>query len=98
VHYFVIEAHPKPGSELYGRVDGAYVSCWVNNPIRDAAEAEARALIDEAGWDAEATDTADWLDDDHYGVDQPEREYFEQARVDGIVAVYHRWHVGAPDE
>jgi hypothetical protein len=98
VHFFVIEAFPKPNSKWYGKVDGAYVSCWVNNPVRDAAEAEARALIEDHGWDADETDTADWLDDDHYGPGQSAKQYFDQAKIDGIVAVFHRWDVGAPDE
>jgi hypothetical protein len=98
MHFFVIEAHPKTSNELYGKVDGAFVSCWANNPLRDVAEAEARAFIEQNGWNADELDTAEWVEDDDYPIDKLTREYFEQAKTDGLVVVFHRWDVGAPDE
>jgi hypothetical protein len=98
MHFFVIEAYPKPSSESYGKTDGAYVSCWVNSPLRDEAEAEARAMIENHGWDGDELDTVEWVEDSDYPEGSPSRDYFEQAKIDGIVVVFNWWPVGAPDE
>ena len=98
MHFFVFLAHPSPSHEDYGTVDGAYVSCWVNDPVEASAEAAARALIEEAGWDIDERDVAYPLADDHYTPDQSGFANMQQARTDGICAVFHTWDVGAPDE
>jgi hypothetical protein len=98
MYFFVFLAHPKPSHPEYGAIDGAYVSCWVRDPVEGAAEAAARELIEATGWDVEERDEAYPLADDHYATDQEAYEHMEQARLDGICAVFHRWDVGAPDE
>ena len=98
MYFFVFLAHPSASSDDYGVFDGAYVSCWVNDPVEASAEVAARALIEDRGWDIEEREEAYPLADDHYARDQPAREHMEQARLDGICAVFHSWEVGAPDE
>ena len=98
MHYFMFLAHPKPSSREYGVTDGAYVSCWVNDPIGGSAEVAARALIEEAGWDVDEREEAYPVDDTYYAPDDSGFERYKQAHLDGICAVFHRWAVGAPDE
>ena len=98
MYFFVFLAHPKPSHSEYGVVDGAYVSCWVRDPVEAAADLAARELIESAGWDVDERDEAYPLADNHYAPDQDAYEHMEQARTDGICAVFHRWDVGAPDE
>lgn len=98
VFFFVFLAPPTPLHPEYGAVDGAYVSCWVNDPVEASAEAAARGLIEAAGWDVDKRDEAYLLVDDHYAPDQDGYERVAQARVDGICATFHRWALGAPDE
>jgi hypothetical protein len=98
VHFLVFLAHPKPSSDDYGSVDGAYVSCWVNEPVASAAELVARQFIDDAGWDIQELDEAHPISENHYSASDPGREKADQARIDGIVVTFHVWDVGAPDE
>ena len=98
MYFLVYLAHPKPSHREYGVVDGAYVSVWVRDPVEAAADRAARELIEAEGWDIEERDEAYPLADDHYAPDQDGHAYMEQARLDGICAVFYRWDVGAPDE
>jgi hypothetical protein len=98
VQFILILAHPKPTNEEYGRVDGAWVSCWVNEPVPAAAEAVAIEFLDAMGWDVDEVDETHPIDEKTYGVDDLGRGYVEQARIDGIVIRMHTWDVGAPDE
>jgi hypothetical protein len=98
VYTFTFIAHPKPSHPEYGVIDGAYATVFVNDVIAESAEAAARALIDEAGWDIEELD--DWAPMNP-GDDAPGtawHEYYAQARQDGICALFNRWPVGAPEE
>jgi hypothetical protein len=44
-----IRVFPKPTHPEYGALDGAYVSRFVNEPVRSAAEAAATGLIEQQG-------------------------------------------------
>ena len=94
----VFLAHPKPTSEHYGVEDGAYVSCWVNEPTESVAEDVARAAIAEAGWDVERKDEASEVSADSYPPDSESGLLFAQAMVDGCVLTFHVWNIGAPDD
>jgi hypothetical protein len=94
----VYAVFPKPTHPEYGAVDGAYVSLFVNEPVQAAAELAAGGLIEQQGWEIEELEEAYPVELDRYPPGHPNREQFEQAHVDGIVARFHRWPVGAPDE
>ena len=98
MHFLVFLAHPKPSSDDYGSVDGAYISCWVNESVLSAADLVARQFIDDAGWDVEELDEAYPISENHYSASDPGREYADQARIDGIVVTFVVWDIGAPDE
>jgi hypothetical protein len=96
VYRFTFVVFPKPSNPQYGEADGAYAVVFVNEVIAEAAEAAARGLIDQAGWDVEELD--DWTPMNP-GDDAPGtawREYFAQAREDGICVAFHTWPVRAP--
>jgi hypothetical protein len=94
----VYAVFPKPDHPDYGRIDGAYVSLFVNETTQKSAEAVAFALIDRERWDIEQLDEAYPVEANRYRAGHPSRERFEQARLDGVVATFHRWPVGAPEE
>ena len=98
MHFLVFEAHPKPIHADYGRVDGAFVAVFVNEPVPAAAEAAARAFIEEAGWDVAELDQSYPAELESFPLGHPSRDRFEQALIDGIVATFNRWPVGAPDD
>ena len=98
LYFLVYAAFPKPNHPEYGAIDGAYVSLFVNEPVQAAAEALAVALIGEQGWEVEELDEAYPVHLDMYPPGHPSREHFEQAEIDSVVATFHRWPVGAPED
>ena len=56
--FFTFLAHPRPTHSQYCAVDGAYVACWVAEPIESAAELLAREAIGALDWDVEERDEA----------------------------------------
>ena len=97
MYFLLYLAHPKPDHPEYGVVDGAYVSCWVSDPVEAAADSAARALIESGGWDIEEREEAYPVAYDQYPPGHDSYEYVEQARIDGLCAVFHQWNVDAPD-
>src|SRR4051812_26126471 len=96
--YFILYlAHPKPSHAEYGVTDGAYVSCWIDDPVEPSADAAARALIEAAGWDVHDREEAYPVAEGHYTPGDVGAERVAQARLDGICATFHRWAVGAPE-
>ena len=97
--YFVtIEASPKPNRPDYGEIDGAFVSCWVNEPTAQLAEQVARAGIEAAGWDPLVLDECRSVERDEY-VEKPDSlELFDQASSDGLVLTFHQWPIGGETE
>ena len=98
MYFLSFEAHPKPTHPDYGEVDGAFAAAFVNESIAGAAEAAARAFIEEAGWDVSDLDVSHPVELESFPPGDPRREQFEQALIDGIVVTFHQWPVGAPDD
>ena len=98
MYTFTFIAHPKPSHPEYGELDGAYATVFVNDVVPESAEAAARELVEDAGWDIEELD--DWAPmnpgDDAPGTKW--HEYYAQARIDGICALFNTWPVGGADE
>ena len=67
---------------------GAYINCWVRSDSTKSAQAQAEKDIGENGWRIECVEQPIRLVEV-----RPEEgvEYFEQAKVDGEVYVYHTW-------
>ena len=82
----------------YGEVDGAYATCWVNEPTVALADAQARAFLEELGWDIEEREEALRVQASDYPLASEGQDRIEQARLDGLVVTLHRWAVGAPDD
>jgi hypothetical protein len=96
--FLLFEVHPKPSHDEYGAIDGAFASMWVNEPAQSPAEVVAREFLEAQLWDVEALEEAYPVTADYYAEDQVGRERFAQALLEGVVATFHRWPVGAPDE
>jgi len=91
------ETRPKPSHPAYGEVGGALAALFVNEAVQDAAEAAARAFMDEAGWEVGELDKAQAVELDAFPQGHRSRARFEQAVKDGIAVTYHAWPVGAED-
>ena len=96
--FLLFEVHPKPSHAEYGAIDGAFASMWVNEPVQASAETVAREFLEAHLWDVEALEEAYAVTADQYAEDQIGRERFAQALLDGVVATFYRWPVGAPEE
>jgi hypothetical protein len=96
--FFTFVAHPKAANAEYGVVDGAYIACWVAEPVESAAESIARDAIEAQQWDVEERDEGYPVSLDDYEPGSESRERCEQASSDGVVLAFHRWPVGAPEE
>ena len=91
-------AHPKPSHPEYGKVDGAYVSCWIREPLQGAAETIARKAIEHEGWDIEERDQSYEVSESDYQAGSESLSRFQQATIDGAVFTFHRWPVGGDED
>jgi hypothetical protein len=99
MYFLVLEAYPKPSHPEYGSVDGAYASCFVNAESANAAEADARFLLDKIGWDVERIEeAARQIERTELRGNGVGLERYDQALTDSIVVTLHEFPVGAPDE
>jgi len=99
MYFLIVEAHPRPDHASYGTVDGAYVSVFVDSVSAAAAERNALELIAGAGWHSDELDAEPrWIDRAELEGNAASLERFDQACLDGIVATFNTWPVGAPDD
>ena len=96
--FVTLEASPKPSHPRYGETDGAFVSCWVNEPTAELAQIVARTSAEANGWDVVDLDECRRVVREEF-VEKPESlALFDQARIDGLVLAFHTWPVGGDDE
>jgi hypothetical protein len=89
IRVVMVEARPRPDSEEYGQVAGAFVNIY-STAASDAEALEiARSAIAEAGWSIQSVE-------DQYVLGQAEAQelpdilpYYEQALIDGVVLVFN---------
>ena len=98
--FFTFLAVPTPDAKEFHDSGGAYVNCWIRGDGSDRYQAEARAsdLIKEYGWSVEALEEGAIVNSESYGEDEEDREFFEQALVEGEVLVFNTWPRGEGDE
>lgn len=96
-YFFTFLAAPTPEAQEYEQAGGAYVNCWIRSDSRDQAEARAATLIEDYGWDVEALEEQSTVTGADYGEDDEDREFYEQALVEGEVLVFNTWPAGEED-
>ncbi len=94
--FFTFLASPTPDAKEFEDSGGAYVNCWIrsdDNELSDRhkAEAHARGLIQEYGWTVEALEEGSTVTSEAYGEDDEDREFYEEALVEGEVLVFNTW-------
>lgn len=98
MHFLTYLAHPTESAQEFADSGGAYVNCWILNDSRQAAEELAISMIDEYGWAVDALEDAGTVTSDDYTEDDEDREFYEQALVEGEVLVFNTWPIGDEDE
>jgi hypothetical protein len=96
--FFTFLAVPTPEAQEFQDSGGAYVSCWIQGDDRQEAEQRAADLIDEYGWSVEALEEGSTVTGAAYGPEDEDREFYEQALVEGEVLVFTTWPRGEEDE
>jgi hypothetical protein len=90
-------ANPTPEAKEFHESGGAYVSCWIQSGDRSVAEQRARDLIHEYGWSVESLEEGAIVTSADYDRDDEDREFYEQALVEGEVLVFNTWPRGEED-
>ena len=90
-------AVPTSDAKEFHEAGGAYVSCWIQSGDRYTAEQRARDLIQEYGWSVESLEEGAIVTSADYDRDDEDREYYEQALVEGEVLVFNTWPSGEDD-
>ena len=97
--FFTFLAVPTPDAREFHDSGGAYVNCWIRGDgDRHQAEARASDLIHEYGWSVEALEEGAIVNSESYDEDDEDREFFEQALVEGEVLVFNTWPRGDEDD
>ena len=87
-------AVPKPGTSEFEKSGGAYVNCWILYAWQDGAEHLSRYEV-EKEWTITETVEISWVEEDD--IDEDNREYFEQALIDGGTFVFNMYPLNAAD-
>lgn len=96
---WVITYHvtPKPGTPEFNNSGGAYVDCWILYAWQDGAEYLAKYEV-EKEWVITETLGTSWIEEKEIAKDDDDREYYEQALIDGGTFVYNLYPLHAEDE
>lgn len=96
-YFFTFLAFPTPDAKEFDESEGAYVSCWIRNASRQGAEERATELIRDYGWSVEGLEEEAVVTSDDYQEDDEDREFYEQALVEGEVLVFNTWPRGGDE-
>jgi hypothetical protein len=84
-------AVPTSEAKEFHESGGAYVSCWIRSEERGEAGQRATDLIHEYGWSVESLQEGAVVTSADYAGDDEDREFYEQALVEGEVLVFNTW-------
>lgn len=98
MYLLTFHAVPTPDAKEFHDSGGAYVSCWIQSQDRQDAEQRATELIQDYGWSVEALEEGAIVSSSDYDQDDEDRQFYEQALVEGEVLVFNTWPRGEDDE
>jgi len=98
MYFLTFHAVPTPDAKEFHDSGGAYVSCWIQSQDRQDAEQRATGLIQDYGWSVEALEEGAIVSSSDYDEDDEDRQFYEQALVEGEVLVFNTWPRGEDDE
>ena len=84
-------ATPTPDAKEFADTGGAYVHCWIQAEERAEAEQRASGLIHDYGWSVEALEEGATVTGDTYSEEDEDREFYEEALMEGAVLVFNTW-------
>jgi hypothetical protein len=96
--FYTFLATPTPEAKEFSDTGGAYVNCWIQGQERTEAERRAAELIEDYGWSIEALEETATVSGDDYAPEDEDREFYEQALMEGEVLVFNTWPRGEDDD
>ena len=91
MYFLTFLATPTPDAKEFHDAGGAYVNCWIRENDRARAQETAEGLIQDYGWSIEALEEGAVVTGSDYDADDEDREFYEQALVEGEVLVFNTW-------
>ena len=95
MYYLKFLAYPRPTHPDHGVIAGAFVHCWINEPVEGAAKMVAIGILEQQRWTIEALEESAAVSPEDYADDPRRRRHAEQAAIDGMTLVYESWPVEA---
>lgn len=87
--YICITACTHSTHKEHGRIDQAFIGCWIDRETEEAAIEDATAFILEEPWIIEGVESVAEVTAEDYQDDPENLEYYEQALVDKNVVVFN---------
>lgn len=97
IYYFRFEAVPASNAKDFNDCGGAMINCWIKEESGERASIKASSHIINNGWKILLLEESFLAEEGMYE-GQESLKYFEQAKSDGEVYVYHTWPVDAQDD
>jgi hypothetical protein len=97
IYYFRFEAVPTTNAGDFNDCGGAMINCWIKEENGELASIKASSHITSNGWKILLLEESFLAEDGMYA-GQESIKYFEQAKIDGEVYVYHTWPVDPQDD
>ena len=94
MYFFTFRASPTSEAKEFEKAGGAYVNCWIENGSREEAEERASDLIFDYGWSVDGLEAEAVVTAEDYDEGDEDREFYQQALVDGEVLVFTTWPYG----
>jgi len=94
MYFFTFRASPTSEAKEFQKAGGAYVNCWIDNASREEAEERASDLIFDYGWSVDSLEAEAVVTAEDYDEGDEDREFYQQALVDGEVLVFTTWPYG----
>ena len=88
MRFLIYTAHPKRNTEASGKYAGADVACWIRTDDAQTARRQAKRLIQSHGWIVGQLEDERAITREDYTESADGLPHFEQAQVDGEVAVF----------
>jgi len=90
------EAIPKPGTEEFGKSGGGFINCWILYAWEDGAKHLARYEV-EKEWTIIEEVESSWYESDDIPEEDANRQYYDQALIDGGTFDYNTYPLEADD-
>jgi hypothetical protein len=88
MRFLIYTAHPNKRTDASRKYAGADVACWINSDDRLEARRKARHLIEMQGWIVDRLEEERPIARGDYAESSDGLQHFEQAQIDGEVAVF----------